>query len=297
MRIFDYIVAFGLAIIAHATLAGLYNDDKLGSSNLEAVGSFEVPQAFDISLDEGTGAPTAAQSDDKSETSENEPPAEEHKVERSIDDSPGRTEEIDAPADVPKERHSEQTASEVARLMDSLEVPENTATVEPEAPAPLIPAPRTKPTTPKLDPRMEKLLSFKPKPKPSVPKRKAALPTRTKRAPSQPSLTGVTKRQTGSPDPGALKTYSATLRRWVARHKQYPNAARRKKLQGSVRLWIKIDRNGVVIATRVTKASGVAPLDQATASLPRRASPFPPIPESVGRSTFSFSITLRYSMR
>lgn len=196
-----------------------------------------------------------------------------------------------------EERASDQTVPEAARHTTAPETPEHTDGTAPAPSAAFEPTPGAVIAAAETDPSVERLLRFKPRKKPPPPKHRPASPTKTKRTPSKPSATGTTKRHTGAPDPGVLKNYSATLRRWVARHKQYPNAARRKKLQGAVRLWIRINRNGVVIASRVTRASGVALLDKATESLPRRASPFPPIPSGVKRDTFSFSVTLRYSIR
>lgn len=139
-----------------------------------------------------------------------------------------------------------------------------------------------------------------PREKPAANKQPEAKPKRKagRKRSSRPSAqaSSNSKRRAGAPAQGSVRAYSLKLRRWIERHKRYPREARRKRLEGTVRLWIKIDRNGAVLASRITKGSGMAVLDSATAKLPRRASPFPPIPRDVGKSSFSFSVNLRYAL-
>jgi len=139
-----------------------------------------------------------------------------------------------------------------------------------------------------------------PREKPAANVRLEAKPKREagRKRSSRPSgqVSSNSRHRAGAPAQGSVRAYSLKLRRWIERHKRYPREARRKRLEGTVRLWIRIDRNGAVLASRVTRGSGMAVLDNATAKLPRRASPFPPIPREVGKSTFSFSVNLRYAL-
>ena len=67
----------------------------------------------------------------------------------------------------------------------------------------------------------------------------------------------------------------------VERHKGYPAAARARHETGTAELAFSIDRQGMVVASRVVRTSGSATLDQETIDTVKRAQPFPPPPQNV----------------
>ncbi len=79
---------------------------------------------------------------------------------------------------------------------------------------------------------------------------------------------------------------------WI-RH--YPEAARARGKQGTVRLALTIDRGGHVVSARIVGSSGSATLDQAALEMARNASGRP-LPPEMG-SSVSLTVPVRYSIR
>jgi protein TonB len=77
--------------------------------------------------------------------------------------------------------------------------------------------------------------------------------------------------------------------------KHYPEAARARGEQGTVRLALMIGRGGHVISARLIGSSGSPALDQAALEMARTASG-PPLPPEMGAST-SVTVPVRYSIR
>jgi protein TonB len=77
--------------------------------------------------------------------------------------------------------------------------------------------------------------------------------------------------------------------------KHYPEAARARGEQGTVRLALVIDRGGHVVSARVIGSSGSAILDEAALDMARRASGRP-LPPEMGASV-SLTVPVRYSIR
>ena len=88
----------------------------------------------------------------------------------------------------------------------------------------------------------------------------------------------------------AVSNYPGKVRSKLAR------AARsvRAKGRGEVIVAFAVSSNGNVRSARVARSSGVASVDQAALQAISKASPFPPIPDNAGRSTWEFSIPLAF---
>ncbi len=95
--------------------------------------------------------------------------------------------------------------------------------------------------------------------------------------------------------PGAEAKYGRRLLSHVERHKRYPAAAQRARISGATRLSITIDRAGGLAGARVSASPGHQILDQEALAVARRAAPYPRPPDGVGGSTFSLSVTLRFT--
>jgi protein TonB len=74
-------------------------------------------------------------------------------------------------------------------------------------------------------------------------------------------------------------------------------AARRQKLQGEVRVAFTVSASGSVGGVRVVRSSGSPALDNAAIETVRRAAPFPAIPEGAGRSSWPFTVPLKFTER
>jgi len=88
--------------------------------------------------------------------------------------------------------------------------------------------------------------------------------------------------------------YAEVLRGWVERHKQYPRAARLRRLQGRGMIEITINRQGSVVAAGLVKRTGATLLDKELVALPGRASPFPAIPTEIGGDKMTFTVPIRF---
>lgn len=71
----------------------------------------------------------------------------------------------------------------------------------------------------------------------------------------------------------------------------YPEAARQKKIYGSLQLTVSIRADGSVESMEISRSSGQPILDAAAQRIVRLAAPFPPLPANIRRDTDILSIT------
>ena len=86
--------------------------------------------------------------------------------------------------------------------------------------------------------------------------------------------------------------YQAELMQWIYKHIRYPRRAIEKEQQGSVRIAVTIDREGVVQQVSEAKSSQYQLLNRAAIKAVNRASPFPPIPEGINGDNFDFTLPI-----
>jgi protein TonB len=88
--------------------------------------------------------------------------------------------------------------------------------------------------------------------------------------------------------------YNGMVAAHLARHKQYPAAARSAGTQGIATVSFSIDGSGRVTSARLARGSGNAAIDQEVVAMARRASPFPAPPDGRGRN---FTVPVRFNLR
>jgi len=204
-----------------------------------------------------------------------------------------------------------QSAAPVVEVAPVPEVP----------PAPVVPPPPQPPPPPKA----------KPKPKPVQRKIVAEQPTRPQRQPTPSSVVaapvapvpqvpapvapaagsnagaaaaGVAGPSRGAPgradtvgDPALPPSYVSEVRGWLERHRTYPLAARRQRIEGRAVLWFRIDRQGRVLAYRIEQSSGHGMIDRAVIQMIERASPLPKVPATYPVAEPEFVIPIDFRLR
>lgn len=171
--------------------------------------------------------------------------------------------------------------------------PEPPAQPLPQPAPPVKPMPRSAPVAakppPPAAPTPRKMQTKKPqanpviKNPPEVPVDRS--PPRVDRAPLvQEALTE--ERPKATPVPEATAQYKQQLRAWLEKHKKYPSAAKRLRIQGQGVLRIRIDRSGNLLHVSLEQPTGNRLLDKAALAMAKRANPFPvasdhPAPEEL----------------
>jgi periplasmic protein TonB len=171
---------------------------------------------------------------------------------------------------------------------EEVEPPQTTAIPElPPAPKPAV----VLRTAPKAKPRLKKIVKEVPKP---VVKRTREPPAPRTSAPPRAAAAASTT----APSRAANGAEAAAWRSsWAGMNwnRNYPEAARARGEQGTVRLALTIGRSGHVISARIVRSSGSATLDQAALEMARNASGRP-LPPEMG-SSVNLVVPVRYSIR
>lgn len=92
-------------------------------------------------------------------------------------------------------------------------------------------------------------------------------------------------------------SYEQQLAARLERYKQYPSRALKRGIEGEAYLFLKLDREGKLLAQSLRVSSGSDILDQEVLSLAERATPYPKVPEIMVGSSFDFEIPIFFSIR
>src|SRR5262245_38421741 len=161
---------------------------------------------------------------------------------------------------------------------------------------------QSKPAPDVQQPKAEETPLEKIEPPPPIPDVDVQLPAEAK-PPDKPKEqpTPPVPETTSPPRPRPSAAQVASWHRRIAlqveRHKSYTASARARHETGTAELAFTLDRNGKVVASRVTRTSGFAALDQETIDTVRRAQPFPPPPPNMPGETFDFTVPIRFNIR
>ncbi len=82
---------------------------------------------------------------------------------------------------------------------------------------------------------------------------------------------------------------------WLAAHKTYPDAARRRGEQGRVLLRFTVDRSGHVLDVVLLNGSGSPRLDHAAQAILRAAS-LPPFPAAMPQDRVTVTVQIKYRL-
>lgn len=124
----------------------------------------------------------------------------------------------------------------------------------------------------------------------------AAAPSRAAAARNNQGQAGARGNvQTGGQ--ASASSYNAMVVAHLQRFRTYPAEARARGTTGISAVRFSLNANGAVISVSLARGSGAAVLDQAALAMVRRASPFPPIPPGLGRSSMSFTAPVRFNLR
>ena len=77
-----------------------------------------------------------------------------------------------------------------------------------------------------------------------------------------------------------VRNYEQEISLWMAQHKRYPEAARKRGLEGNAVVRIRIDRDGNIIYSTIDVSSGNSTIDQAVMTMVRDSNPVPHVPEN-----------------
>jgi protein TonB len=103
-------------------------------------------------------------------------------------------------------------------------------------------------------------------------------------------------RVSGSADSQLIAAVELELIDWLDRHKQYPAAARRRGLEGSVQVRFVLDHGGHLLEKEMLQSSGSMHLDHAAMELLDQASPFPPLPGELATDRLEVSLPIEYRL-
>ena len=91
--------------------------------------------------------------------------------------------------------------------------------------------------------------------------------------------------------------YQDKVRAAIEAHRVYPRSARRRKIEGSAVVQIRINRQGHILESRFIKTTGSHILDQAVMDMIKAADPLPEMPSSLGKSSISINVPIGFKLK
>lgn len=96
------------------------------------------------------------------------------------------------------------------------------------------------------------------------------------------------------PAPDAAERFGAQLLEWLERHRDYPRAARLRRLTGEVVVRFRLAEGGRLRDVAILRSSGHDLLDRAVLDMLARAQPLPPWPEARDFADVEFRVPIRF---
>lgn len=91
--------------------------------------------------------------------------------------------------------------------------------------------------------------------------------------------------------------YDARISRHLKKFKRYPTLAKRRKLQGTVKIEFEINREGEVLSVNIVAPRPNTVLKQAAFSQVRRASPFPSPPDALNWDRKKYIVLIDFELK
>ena len=128
--------------------------------------------------------------------------------------------------------------------------------------------------------------------KPAAASRTAEATARANPSAAAPSAPTAEKPGTNAP---VAVGWQHLLADWLAAHKTYPEAARRRGIEGEVVLRFTVDRSGRVLDVEVVRGAGSPTLDTAAETMLRDAV-LPPFTAAMAQDKATVTIQIRYAL-
>ena len=92
--------------------------------------------------------------------------------------------------------------------------------------------------------------------------------------------------------------YQIKLSAWLAKHKKYPSIARRRGLEGSIKVSFAIDKRGNLLRHSIVEPCPHDSLNKAVVKMLKRASPMPAVPQSIAadQNEFEYTLPINYQL-
>jgi len=95
-----------------------------------------------------------------------------------------------------------------------------------------------------------------------------------------------------------VQRYEQAISVWISRNKVYPDEAKRRRIEGSPTVRVRINRQGKVLYHVIERSSGDAFLDQALMNMVKAADPMPAVPENYPQGEeLEFLIPVSFSLK
>jgi protein TonB len=98
-------------------------------------------------------------------------------------------------------------------------------------------------------------------------------------------------------NPDAEANYYAILLATLEKHKEYPRRAQLRRMEGVAHLRFTIDDQGRVTRHKIERSSGYDALDEAVERMIAKASPLPPIPANLNKSTLDVVVPIQFFLK
>ena len=259
-----WVVALGMAALAHAGLAGLFHEPVLPPVGAKAMGLSGIEIAFAPAGGPGGVAEMVTPSTDSA---------------RDVQ-SPNAVETVQA---VQSER---VLAAQPASATPATRVP---------APQPLLATASplaTTPSEPSASPAAPTLAEL-----PTHAQASAARGTNGKSGTQDWRELRDGQDDAGGGVAGIEQDYLTQLSAWLERHKEYPQRARRRRQEGTVYLRFSVDPAGTVLSYQIERSSGYSLLDHEVENMIRRAAPLPAMPQDLVQARLELVVPVSFYLR
>jgi protein TonB len=117
------------------------------------------------------------------------------------------------------------------------------------------------------------------------------------RVQAPPQVATAAAQTVSSPGNAVIVTWQGVLLGHLEKHRRYPMAARRSRIEGVTYVRFAVDRQGNVLNPRIGRSSGQPSLDEETLATLQRATPVPPPPPEVKGDPVEVMVPVVFSVK